>query len=223
MSDRRPLRFPSLRLVALAALAGVAAGALAVYVRGMPSGNGQEAAATTDCAPARARAAALKPLAKGDVAAFSVMEEPRPVSPLLFKAGAAGSGQKDLSLADFAGRTVLVNLWATWCVPCREEMPALDELQAAEGGANFEVVAINIDNGDDTKPQAFLAETGIGSLAYYRDNTLSVFNQLKKDGLAFGLPVTLLVDGKGCLLGSMNGPAHWAGADARALVAAAKP
>lgn len=223
MSDRRPLRFPSLRLVALAALAGIAAGALAVYVRGMPSGNGPEPAASADCAPAKARAAGLKPLAKGDVAAFSVSDDPKPLAPLLFKAGVEGAGQKSLSLADFAGKTVLVNLWATWCVPCREEMPALDQLQAAEGGANFEVVAINIDNGDDQKPQAFLAETGIQSLAYYRDNSLGVFNQLKKEGLAFGLPVTLLVDGKGCLLGSMNGPAHWAGADARALVAAAKP
>ena len=125
-------------------------------------------------------------------------------------------------MADFRGRPVLVNLWATWCVPCREEMPALNNLQKALGGDDFEVVAINIDTGSDEKPKAFLDETGVNDLAYYRDSSMGVFNALKKEGLAFGLPVTLLMDDKGCLISSMNGPAAWDSEDAMALISAAK-
>ena len=97
-------------------------------------------------------------------------------------------------------------------------MPALDELQAELGGENFEVVAVNIDQGDDTKPKNFLNEIGVSNLGFYRDNTMGIFNTLKKDGLAFGLPVTILVDDKGCLLANMNGPAHWSGEDAKAYI-----
>ena len=82
-------------------------------------------------------------------------------------------------------------------------------------------MAINVDTGDDAKPKKFLAETGVDALGYYRDNTLGLFNDLKKRGLALGLPVTLLVDGDGCLLAHMNGPADWAGDDAKRLVEAA--
>ena len=66
-----------------------------------------------------------------------------------------------MTLADRAGKTVLMNLWATWCAPCRAEMPALDALQKEMGGEKFEVIAVNVDTGDDTKPKKFLAETGI--------------------------------------------------------------
>ena len=100
-------------------------------------------------------------------------------------------------------------------------MPALNQLQADMGGEDFEVVAVNIDTGDDAKPKAFLQETGVDRLAYYRDNTLGLFNDLKRRNLALGLPVTLLVDEDGCLLGHMNGPAEWAGEDARKLIEAA--
>lgn len=124
-------------------------------------------------------------------------------------------------LADYRGKVVLINFWATWCAPCREEMPALDALQKELGGEKFEVIAVNVDTGDDVKPKKFLAETGIEGLGYYRDNTLALFNDLKKRGLALGLPVTLLIDDEGCLLGHMNGPADWAGADAKRLIEAA--
>jgi len=83
------------------------------------------------------------------------------------------------------------------------------------------VVAINVDRGGDEKPKAFLEETGIKSLAYYRDSSLGVFNELKTRGLALGLPVTLLVDEDGCLLAHMNGPAEWASEDAKRLIRAA--
>ena len=125
------------------------------------------------------------------------------------------------TLQDFAGRPLLVNLWATWCVPCREEMPALNALEKDLGSDRFEVVAINIDTGDDEKPKTFLTETGVNQLGYYRDASMGVFNTLKKEGLAFGLPVTLLMDDKGCLISAMNGPAAWDSEDAKNLINAA--
>lgn len=126
-----------------------------------------------------------------------------------------------MTLGNLAGKTLLVNLWATWCAPCRAEMPALDELQAELGGEDFEVVAINVDTGSDEKPRKFLGEIGIKSLGYYRDDTIGVFNDLKRRSLALGLPVTLLVDESGCLIANMNGPAEWASDDAKSLVRAA--
>ena len=100
----------------------------------------------------------------------------------------------DKTLADWRGRTVLLNLWATWCVPCRKEMPALDALQAKLGGADFEVVAVNIDTRNLDKPKAWLKEVGISTLAYYADPSAKVFQDLKAIGKAFGMPTTLLID-----------------------------
>jgi thiol-disulfide isomerase/thioredoxin len=221
MTEKRPFRLPSARLVALAAIAGIVAGAGAVYFRHIGSGSEvQEAQAQTAglCEGAVARIAALSPLAKGQVAAMTPASDPRRLDALRFK----GEDGKDLTMADFAGKTVLLNLWATWCVPCREEMPALNALQQHAGDKDFEVVAVNIDTGGDEKPKSFLSEYGIGALGYYRDSSMGVFNALKKEGLAFGLPATLLLDDKGCLLASMNGPAAWDSGDAKALIAAAK-
>jgi hypothetical protein len=100
-------------------------------------------------------------------------------------------------------------------------MPALDNLEAALGGDSFEVVAINIDLGDPERARAFLGEIGVSRLAFYSDPSAQVFSALKKRGLAFGLPVTLLVDGKGCRVGSVEGPAAWDSDDAKALIGAA--
>ncbi|OBZ95523.1 sodium:dicarboxylate symporter [Pararhizobium polonicum] len=217
MTDKKK-RFPPARLVVIAALGGVIAGAAAVYVRESGSGNGAavETAGAKACEAAKDKVAAITPFLKGQVAAMAPVSEPRPLSGLNFK----GADGKALTLADFTGKTVLLNLWATWCVPCREEMPALNALQKAAGSDKFEVVAVNIDIGDDEKPKAFLTETGVHDLGYYRDASMGVFNALKKEGLAFGLPVTLLMDDKGCLISSMNGPAAWGSDDAKALVKA---
>ena len=218
MTDQKKT-LPAARILALAALAGLIAGAAVVYVKESGSGNGAatETAATDACPLAAGKVAAIKPFLKGQVAAMSPAADPRPVAGLAFK----GADGKDLTLADFTGKTVLLNLWATWCVPCREEMPALNALQKSAGNDRFEVVAVNIDTGGDEKPKAFLDETGVHDLGYYRDASMGVFNTLKKEGLAFGLPVTLLMDDKGCLISSMNGPAAWDSDDAKALIKAA--
>ena len=215
---------PTGRLIGIAAVAGVLAGALGVYVMGGSSGNNEQAPATAAVDPVAAAAceaktekvASLDPLITGEVAAMLPADPPRLVGDLAFN---DPQGQK-MQLADI-GKVTLVNLWATWCAPCREEMPALNELQDEMGGETFEVVAVNVDTGDDEKPTAFLDEIGVASLGYYRDNTLGLFNDLRRRNLALGLPVTLLVDSDGCLLGHMNGPAEWASEDAKALIEAA--
>ncbi|MBE0692671.1 MAG: TlpA family protein disulfide reductase, partial [Aquamicrobium sp.] len=156
--------------------------------------------------------------ARGEVAAMLAASPPQSLRGLSFNA----PDGTPMTLADLSGRTVLLNLWATWCAPCRHEMPALNQLQIEEGGADFEVVAINVDTGGDEKPKRFLEETGVDALGYYRDATMGVFNELKRRGLALGLPVTVLIDGDGCMLAHMNGPAEWASADAKALLAAVR-
>jgi uncharacterized membrane protein SpoIIM required for sporulation len=100
-------------------------------------------------------------------------------------------------------------------------MPALDALQSKIGGADFEVVSINIDTRDTDKPRTWLSNAGIRTLAYYADNNAKVFQDLKAVGKAFGMPTTLIVDRNGCELASLAGPAEWASDDAIKLVSAA--
>jgi thiol-disulfide isomerase/thioredoxin len=224
MSDGKKL-FPATRLILIAAAAGAVAGAVAVYVRGNPSGNNPTppasvVAATPEdkaCAVKADKGKALADAAVGEVAAMLPADPPQSLRGLAF----SGPDGKPMTLADRAGKTLLVNLWATWCAPCRAEMPALDALQKEMGGEQFEVVAVNVDVGDAAKPQKFLAETGVTALVPYRDASMGVFEELKKRGLAFGLPVTLLVDPEGCLLANMNGPAEWSSDDAKRFIGVA--
>jgi thiol-disulfide isomerase/thioredoxin len=173
--------------------------------------------ADTACAGAVNTAKRITPLVRGEVAALAPAKSPFRVPDLSFK-DAKG---RELRLADWRGRTVLLNLWATWCVPCRREMPALDALQALLGGADFEVVAVNIDTRDPQKPLAFLKDVAIAHLAYYSDPSARVFEELKTAGKAFGMPTTVIVDPSGCEIGTMAGPAEWASDDGVKLVSAA--
>jgi len=218
---------PTGRLIVVAVVAGMIAGALGVYVMGGSSGNNaaQVAADETSmtveeksCAAKQERANAVDGAARGEVAAMMGAKPPRPLQDLKFNSPEG----KPMSVADLSGKMVLMNLWATWCAPCRQEMPALNQLQQELGGETFEVVAVNVDTGGDEKPKAFLEETGVHALGYYRDSTLGLFNDLKRKGLAMGLPVTLLIDEDGCMLAAMNGPAEWASEDAKRLIGAAR-
>jgi len=197
-------------LVGIAGLAGLLVGLGAIYAvttLGRHSGD-------PTCRPALATARRLAPLVHGEVAAVTVASEALRLPALTFQ-DASGAPKK---LADWRGRTVLLNLWATWCVPCRKEMPALDTLQAELGGPKFQVVAVNIDTRDPAKPKAWLKEIGIKSLAYYADPDAKIFQDLKMIGKAFGMPTTLLVDPAGCEIASLAGPAEWASPDAVKLV-----
>ncbi|ESR24179.1 thiol:disulfide interchange protein TlpA [Lutibaculum baratangense] len=191
----------------------VVLGAAAVYGIGFATGNGEAAA----CAADPATLAALGERARGEVAAVIVPDAPDPLPEMRF----SDEDGSERALSEWKGKVVLLNLWATWCVPCREEMPALDTLQAELGGQDFEVVAVNLDRGDAEKPRKFLAETGIEHLALYRDPGNEIFSTLKSRGRAFGLPTTLLVDAEGCEIGHLPGPADWASGDALDLVRAA--
>ncbi|BCJ89562.1 hypothetical protein IZ6_02970 [Terrihabitans soli] len=159
----------------------------------------------------------LKPLARGEVAAVLVPDRPRKLPELGFK-DASG---KSLSLKDFAGKTLLVNMWATWCAPCREEMPALDSLQGELGGPDFQVVAVSIDTQQPDKAKAFLNELKIAKLGFFQDASGKLFQDLKLVGRAVGLPTTLLIDKEGCEIGYLPGPAHWASEDAKKMIRAA--
>ena len=224
MADRKKI-IPVPRLLLIAAAAGALAGAVAVYVTGGLDGNNAPPAPVASAeddtvCPAKAEMAkAVAAAATGHVAAMLPADPPQSLASLAF----TGPEGEPMTLADHTGKTVLLNLWATWCAPCREEMPALDALELERGGDTFEVVAINIDTGDDSKPKKFLEEVGIRSLGYYRDASMRSFNDLKKRGLALGLPVTLLIDADGCLLASMNGPADWSGEDAHRMLDVADP
>jgi thiol-disulfide isomerase/thioredoxin len=200
-------------MIALGCVVGVAAGLAAVYGIGAMQRNPADAS----CKPAAELAKRLAPLARGEVAAVSIASEPRRLPELTF----TGADGKPRALADFQGKTVLLNLWATWCVPCRKEMPALDALQAKLGSDSFEVVAVNIDTRNLDKPKTWLQEVGITKLGYYADPSAKVFQDLKAIGKAFGMPTTLLVDPQGCELGALAGPAEWASDDAVKLIEAA--
>jgi thiol-disulfide isomerase/thioredoxin len=199
--------------VSIIALCGTLAVLAGVYGIDRLRGNPADAA----CLPAVKAAARMVPLVHGEVAALAVARTPFRVPDLAFK-DAEG---RERTLADWRGRTVLLNLWATWCVPCRREMPALDALESRLGGPGFEVVAVNIDTRDPEKPLAFLKDVGIKRLAYYSDQSARVFEDLKTAGKAFGMPTTLIVDRAGCELGDMAGPAEWASNDGVKLVSAA--
>ena len=159
----------------------------------------------------------LSKAAHGDMAAFQVIDTPSMVTEIGFNK-ADGTAT---TLADWKGRTVLLNLWATWCAPCRKEMPALDALEKALGSKTFQVVPVSLDLGDDVKPKKFYRQIEIENLPFFHDGTLNTLTNLKKRGLAFGLPATLLIDKRGCVLGALNGPAEWSGEDAQALIKAA--
>lgn len=109
------------------------------------------------------------------------------------------------SLADFRGRVVLLNIWATWCVPCRQEMPALDRLQSMLGGPGFEVVALSIDHDGLPKVKKFYADLGLKSLGIYVDTGGDVTLKLRM----VGVPLTLLVDRDGSEAWRKVGPAEW--------------
>jgi thiol-disulfide isomerase/thioredoxin len=133
--------------------------------------------------------------------AFSLLSEPRPLPALEF-IDAEGATR---TLEDFRGRTVLLNVWATWCPPCREEMPALDRLQQTLGGTDFTVIALSIDGDGSAAVKEFFSDIKIQSLTIYTDPWGDANGALR----VVGLPTTLLVDRRGREIGRRVGPAEW--------------
>ncbi len=203
-----------LLVMILGGLAGVVVALVGIYGMGWLV---RKSAVPEACRPAAQLAQTLQPLARGEVAALAPAKSPIPLTEVAFR----DSDGKERTLADWKGKTVLLNLWATWCVPCKKEMPALDELQQKLGGADFEVVAVNIDTRNPEKAKAWLTDTGITALAYYADNNARIFQDLKEKGRAFGMPTTILVDRNGCEVATLAGPAEWASPDAIKFIEAA--
>lgn len=136
-----------------------------------------------------------------DKSGFLLWESPRPVAALTFQ---GGEGQP-LSVDAFRGKVAVLNLWATWCAPCREEMPTLDGLQAKLGGADLEVLALSIDHGGTKVIRQFFREIGVKYLRLYIDPSGQALNALN----ILGIPTTLLIDRRGRELGRLTGIAKW--------------
>lgn len=142
--------------------------------------------------------------------AFVYKKAPEPLAEVNFidESGAAKT------LADFKGKTVLLNLWATWCAPCREEMPSLERLQQALGSDKFEVVALAVDRTGPEAARKFLDSINVKSLTLYSDPTTRSGSALK----AIGMPTTILINAEGNEIGRLPGPAEWDSADAKRLI-----
>ncbi|WP_246473123.1 TlpA family protein disulfide reductase [Pelagibacterium limicola] len=175
--------------------------AVAIWVSNAGPGTAGECPARTEASTA------VDAAAGGELAALLPSTSWRNFADLTF-IDATGA---ERTLADFAGKKLLVNFWATWCAPCREEMPDLDALQLRYGGKQFEVVAISLDMGSDgpVAAQAFLDEIGAVNLALYADPSYKVFERLRNEAVTVGLPATLLLDEEGCEISVLQGPAHW--------------
>jgi thiol-disulfide isomerase/thioredoxin len=211
-----PTRAPIVALwaAAVAALVGFAA----VYVTFGRSDNAVRPAADTPSTISSVKQLTLpsgpgsNALSQGHMAAFVFKKEPETLPEVRFQD--ANGAEK--SLADWRGKVVLVNLWATWCAPCRKEMPALDRLQKELGSPKFEVVAISVDRTGLAGARKFLDETKVENLALYADPTTRLSSQLK----AVGLPITVLLDAQGREIGRLVGPAEWDSDDAKRLIRA---
>jgi len=194
----------ALGAAAIAAVAGFAS----VYVTlGRPDNAPRPPAQAPAAAPSGPGRNALS---QGQMAAFVFRKAPEALPEVKFE-DASG---KPRTLAEWKGKVVLLNLWATWCLPCRKEMPALDRLQRELGSDQFEVVALSVDRAGLSGARKFLDEAKVGKLALYADATARMASTLR----AAGLPATLLVDREGREIGRLLGPAEWDGEDGRRLI-----
>ena len=191
----------------LAALAGFAA----VYVTLGGRDNARQGALPVAIPPpAVTTGPAIGKLNTGEMAAFVFKAAPEPLSEVSFS---DGKGQPR-TLKEWKGRVVLLNLWATWCAPCRKEMPALAALQRELGSKDFEVVALSVDRAGAEAAQKFLTSIKATDLALYIDPTARAGTALK----AAGMPTTLLIDRQGREIGRLTGAAEWDSDDAKKLI-----
>ncbi len=160
---------------------------------------------------AAADRAALEALREGTMQKL-VFADPAPVPDTAF----TGPDGAEVTLSDFAGKHVLVNFWATWCAPCRKEMPMLSELQAEFGGDDFEVVTIATGRNPPQAITKFFEEIGVDNLPTYLDPRQA----LAREMAVLGLPITVILDPEGMEIARMRGDAEWNGASAKAIIAA---
>lgn len=189
--DRRPppRGWPRKIAAAMTGVAGVAFGILAaLYVKTEPPPG-----------PALADAPGSETL-RGDFP-LRIWSAPRALADFAFE----DEGGRKIRLEDFRGKVVLVNLWATWCTPCRKEMPSLDRLQTRLGGSDFAVLAISIERGGAPKVRAFYSETGVTALRIYIDEQGEASGAVR----SVAIPTSVLIGSDGKEIGRLLGPAEW--------------
>jgi thiol-disulfide isomerase/thioredoxin len=191
----------------LAALAGVAAFAAVYVMVGRPDNDRRSGAA-----PGSAERAGANSLRTGAMTTFVLKQPPAPLPDIRF---VNGKGE-EVSLKSFVGKVVLLNLWATWCAPCREEMPALERLQQQLGSDTFQVVALAVDKAGLDGARKFLKDNNIAGLELFADPTARIGTELK----VIGMPTTILIDAEGRELGRLIGPAAWDSPEAKRLIEA---
>jgi thiol-disulfide isomerase/thioredoxin len=170
--------------------------------------------AAPDAAPPAGEVARsnLNPLSTGTMTTFIFKKAPEDVPEVTF----VDKDGQPRSLKEWRGKVVLLNLWATWCAPCRKEMPSLDRLSRELGSDKFEVVALAIDRAGKDAAGRFLDQVQATGLKLYVDGTARMSTPLK----VVGLPTTLLIDKDGREIGRLTGPAEWDAPEAQALIKA---
>jgi len=201
----RPILTPS-RMAVAAVLIVALAIAITYFV--------SNAGTAMPCSPQAAAAQKLDAVATGELAALNGTGTGRGYADLSF----TDKDGKPMSIRDFAGKTLLVNFWASWCVPCRAEMPALDKLAAQEDDAHFMVLPVNTGEAQPGKGKEFFDAGGWTHLPLYIDDKFAVLERLKTTAVSLGLPTSLLLDAKGCELGVLQGPAVWDSPDGKRVI-----
>lgn len=156
--------------------------------------------------------AAIKAMREGDMKKLIFHEEARDVSKTPFETGEGGTA----TLADYRGKVVVLNFWATWCAPCRKEMPTLSELQAEMGGDEFEVVTLATGRNPPPAMKTFFDEIGVDNLPLHRDPDMKIAREM---GI-LGLPITVIMNREGQEIARLQGEAHWSSDTARAILQA---
>ena len=200
----------------LSTIAATAAGFAAIYVTLGGGDNTStrkiepKAAAVAQQDGGASSATTAKRLSVGEMTTFVFKPQREALAEVAFK----NSAGDEISLKSWHGRVVLLNLWATWCAPCRKEMPALDRLQKDLGSQQFEVVALAVDRAGADAAAKFLAGIEVRNLGLYVDQTARGATALK----AVGMPTTILIDRDGREVGRLTGPAEWDSEDAKRLI-----
>ena len=211
MNDSKPL--PG-SLKAIGAITGILACVAVIYLVSGSRGNAPVGAPVTGSMQEETASGTVnkvsRELARGALSAFLVKPERPPAAELTF----FDEQGKPHSLKEWKGQVVLVNLWASWCGPCRKEMPSLEALQRRFGSKDFEVVAISLDRGGVKVAKQFLEETQSRLLRLYVDPSAKAIENLR----AIGLPVSVLIDRDGKEIGRLLGPADWSSPEALQLI-----
>ncbi|MDW4499038.1 TlpA disulfide reductase family protein [Sulfitobacter sp. D35] len=160
---------------------------------------------------AHADLAAVAMLRDGDMRKLIIHDTPEAVSDAEFEREDKGG---EMTLDAFRGKHILVNFWATWCAPCRKEMPQLSALQKEFGGDNFEVVTIATGRNSPQGIAKFFQETGVNNLPRHMDPKQKLASQMG----VFGLPITVIIDPEGREIARLRGDADWASDSARAII-----